>query len=289
MNTSMPVVFITGASSGIGYECAQTLAEVGFRVYGTSRNPSGVHSPIKLIRMDVTDEESIRIAIQHVIDEVGHIDILVNNAGIGYGGALEDTSSEEAQTTLETNFFGVLNVCRAVLPSMRSMGSGLIVNISSVGGLIGLPFQGLYSASKFALEGMTETLRLEVRRFGIRVVLINPGDLATPFTSNRRICQAANESSVYDKQFQRTLAIIEKNETGGSSPELVAKTLLKVVSSASPKPRYIAGTFIEKVAVAAKQYVPTVIFDLAISLYYGMDLPISSFIGSRIRAEYTEK
>ena len=186
------------------------------------------------------------------------------------GGAVEDTSLVEAKATLETYFFSALRVCRAVLPTMRAQGEGLIINVSSIGGMVGLPFQGLYSASKYALEGMTQALRVEVKPFGIHVVLINPGDTATSYTKNRRICQDSGENSAYAVQFRKSLKIIEKNEIEGSSPERVAKTLLRIVSSTNPKPRYIAGTIIEQLAVALQRWLPEGVFERAIALYYGM-------------------
>jgi NAD(P)-dependent dehydrogenase (short-subunit alcohol dehydrogenase family) len=269
-DNSMPVVLITGASTGIGFACAKTLSSAGYSVYGTSRNPSGEDQGFKWLRMDVADEESVRNAIQKLLDKEGRIDIVVNNAGIGYGGAVEDTSLDEAKATLETNFFGVLRVCHAVLPVMRSQGKGLIVNMSSIGGLVGLPYVALYSASKYAVEGMTQALRLEVNPFGINVVLINPGDTATDFTQNRRLCQQSGEGSAYYEQFQRTLAIIEKNEIEGSSPERVAKVLLRVVSSAKPKRRYIAGNLFERLAVILRRYLPESVFEWGIAKYYSM-------------------
>ncbi|MGC8873617.1 MAG: SDR family NAD(P)-dependent oxidoreductase, partial [Chloroflexia bacterium] len=160
-NAEKPVVLITGASSGIGLACARYLADRGYRVFGTSRHPEACPpEPFPMIQMDVCDDASVLRGVEAVRERAGRIDVLVNNAGIGYGGAIEDTSLEEAHRQFETNFFGALRLCRAVLPIMRAQGSGLIVNMSSIGGLIGLPFQGLYSATKFALEGMSEALRL---------------------------------------------------------------------------------------------------------------------------------
>ena len=269
-NNKKPVVLITGASSGIGCACAKALHSNGYRVYGTSRTPSGSDSEFKLIKMDVSDGDSVKNAVQMVLEETGRIDVVVNNAGIGYGGSVEDTSLEEAKITMETNFYGPMRVCKAVLPVMRSQGKGLIVNISSLGGLIGLPYVGLYSASKFALEGMTEALRLEVKPFGIHVVVIDPGDIATGFTKNRRLCEATGATSAYNTQFQRTLKIIERNEIEGSSPDIVVKTLLRVLRSRSPKHRYIAATFIEKLAVVLSKILPEKIFAWAFSKYYDM-------------------
>ncbi|TFG73451.1 MAG: SDR family NAD(P)-dependent oxidoreductase [Anaerolineales bacterium] len=269
-NTTMPVVFITGASSGIGHACAKALSSKGYRVYGTSRTPTGADWGFRLLQMDVGDEESVASAVRQILDETGCIDIVVNNAGMGYGGAVEDTSLAEAKDTIETNFFGVLRVCKAVLPAMRAQGAGRIINVSSIAGMIGCPFVSLYSASKYAMEGMTDALRMEVTPYGIKVILINPGDIATGFTKNRRLCQEAGYTSAYSDQFQRTLAIIEKNEIQGSSPDMVAKVLLKAVSSQSPKRRYIAGTLVERVAVMLRRWLPEGVFSWAVSKYYGM-------------------
>jgi len=179
MINNQRVVLVTGASSGIGKCCAEYLAKQGYRIYGTSRRAvstdtrqrSSNANLFQMIRMDVTDDVSVKQGIDHIIAEESCIDVVVNNAGFAIIGSLEDTTIEEAKSQLDTNFFGALRVCRAVLPTMRKQNAGYIVNISSIGGLIGLPFQSAYSASKFALEGAMEALRLEVKPFGIQVVL----------------------------------------------------------------------------------------------------------------------
>ena len=175
------VVLITGASSGIGKACADHLAKGGYRVYGTSRKPPSV-APFRMMQLDVTDDESVEGTVNELLKREGRIDVLVNNAGIAMAGAIEDTSVEEARTQLETNFFGAFRMCWVVVPTMRAQKYGYIVTISSIGGQIAIPFQGLYSASKFALEGLSESLRMEVRPFGIKVILIQPGDHRTALT-----------------------------------------------------------------------------------------------------------
>lgn len=267
-----PVVLITGASSGIGLACARYLADRGYRVFGTSRRPEAYPpESFTLVEMDVCDDESVRRGVEAVLRSAGRIDVLVNNAGIGYGGAIEDTSLEEAHKQFETNFFGALRLCRAVLPIMRQQGGGLIVNISSIGGLMGLPFQGLYSAAKFALEGMSEALRLEVRRFGIRVVLIEPGDTRTGFTTHRRRVRASFHGSAYAEPFKRALAVVRLDERHGASPLSVARQLERIIRSRSPRFRYVVASPVQRLAVWVKRYGPDRFMEWALRKYYRID------------------
>jgi len=175
------VVLITGASRGIGKACAERLVAEGDNVYGTSRHPEAENGDrnLHMLAMDVNRDESVNAAVNKILAVERRIDVVINNAGFGIAGSVEDTSVEEGKSLFETNFFGVLRVCRAVLPTMRNMGRGTIINISSLGGRIGLPYQGLYSATKFAIEGLSEALRMELRQFGIDVTLVEPGDVCT--------------------------------------------------------------------------------------------------------------
>lgn len=264
------VILVTGASSGIGRACATALAQQGHRVYGTGRNPRGAEGNFTMLPMDVTDAMSVQTAMQTLLDREGRIDVVVNNAGFGYGGAVEDTTIEEAQAIFDTNFHGVLRVCHTVLPTMRAQGSGTIINVSSIGGLIGLPFQGLYSASKYALEGMSEALRMEVKRFGIHVTLVEPGDTRTQFTANRRNTRGADENSTYREVYRRTLARIEADEANGAPPETVARTVMRVVATPRPKVRYVVGPFHQKLAVLVKRLVPSGLFERIIMMAYGV-------------------
>ncbi|MFN2284485.1 MAG: SDR family NAD(P)-dependent oxidoreductase [Anaerolineae bacterium] len=268
--TSGKVILVTGASSGIGRACAMALARQGHCVYGTSRLPRSADSDFTMLPMDVTDATTVQAAVQTLLEREGHIDVVVNNAGIGYGGAVEDTAIEEAQATFETNFFGALRVCHAVLPAMRAQGSGIIINISSIGGMISLPFQGLYSASKYALEAMSEALRMEVKRFGIHVVLVEPGDTSTQFTANRRSARGAEENPVYREVYRGTLARIEADERNGAAPETIARTVLRIVASPRPKVRYIVGPFYQKLAVLVKRLIPSGLFERIIMMTYGI-------------------
>ncbi len=171
-----------------------------------------------MVMMDVENDESVQNCVDGVLAKAGRIDAVVNNAGISIMGSVEDTSIEEAKAQLETNFFGVLRVCRATLPILRKQGGGHIVNISSLGGLIGLPFSGLYSASKFALEGVSESLRMECRQFGVRVVLVEPGDFRTNITARRRTVRAAETNDAYRAAFEHCKRKQDQDEANARSP-----------------------------------------------------------------------
>jgi len=266
------VVLITGASSGIGRACARYLAERGYRVYGTSRKITGngpvEDGSVRMIRMDVNDDRSVASGINRVLQDAGQLDVVANNAGFGIAGAIEETSIEEARALFETNLFGLLRVCRAVLPKMRGQGSGTIINISSLAGRIGLPYQGLYSATKFAVEGLTEALRMEVKPFGIKVVLIEPGDFRTGFTANRVHTAASKEDSAYQECFQRTLKVAESDEESGSSPEATARLLHRILQESSPKVRYSTGEASQRAAAILKGILPSKLFEWGLMKYY---------------------
>jgi NAD(P)-dependent dehydrogenase (short-subunit alcohol dehydrogenase family) len=266
------VILITGASSGIGKACARYLAERGYRVYGTSRKITGdgpvEDGSVRMIQMDVNDDRSVVSGINRVLQDAGRLDVVVNNAGFGIAGAIEDTSIEEAKALFETNLFGLLRVCRAILPKMREQGSGTIVNISSLAGRIGLPYQGMYSATKFAVEGLTEALRMEVKLFRIKVVLIEPGDFRTGFTSNRVHTAASKEGSAYQERFQRTLRVAELDEEKGSSPERIARLLYRILQDSSPRVRYSTGEALQRAAAVLKEILPSKLFEWGLMKYY---------------------
>jgi NAD(P)-dependent dehydrogenase (short-subunit alcohol dehydrogenase family) len=273
MNNNHRVVLVTGASSGIGKCCAEYLSKQGYRVYGTSRRSyltdieqlSSNTKLFQMIPMDVTDESSVKKGIDYIIARESSIDVIVNNAGFAIIGSLEDTTIEEAKSQLETNFFGALRVCRAVLPVMRRQGAGYIVCVSSIGGLIGLPFQSAYSASKFALEGAMEALRIEVRPFGIQVVLIEPGDFKTEITAQRQKADQSTESSVYQGTFQKVLGIVESGERKASTPEPIARLVNNIIQMHSPRLRYTVGTFSQRIAVPMKKVLPSRLFEALIA------------------------
>jgi len=241
------VALVTGSSSGFGLACAVALAARGLRVYGTSRRadlpaPGGPVDGVMMIPMDVRDADSVQAAVDFLMSRQGRIDVLVNNAGFGLSGAVEDTSSEEALQQLQTNFFGVHRVCRAVLPVMRAQGSGLIVNIGSIAGRIALPFEGLYSASKHAVAALSDALRMEVAPFGIRVTLLEPGDFRTDFTANRvRSAAAQSPESPYGSRFHRAVGVAEADERNGADPRELARLVTGLIDRAAVRPRYLLG------------------------------------------------
>lgn len=248
---------ITGASSGIGQVCANYLTEAGHRVYRASRHPqAGAFDASFNIPMDVDDERAVRDGTDRIVKAEGRIDVVVNAAGYGLAGSVEDTSIAEAKAQFETNFFGIVRVCQGVLPQMRAQRGGLIINISSIGGLISIPFQAFYSASKFAVEGMTEALRLEVRSFGVRVVLIEPGDFRTQFSARRRMAQESERSSVYRESFRKALSLSEASEAKAEPPTSVARLVERVIRKRSPKLRYTVGPAFERISPRLKTVLP---------------------------------
>ncbi len=272
-----PVVLVTGASSGFGRAIAARLARHHYRVYGTSRHaPAALADPAPesaaaypvLVRMDVRIDASVDAAVAAVTRREARIDAVVNNAGIGIAGAIEDTTSDELHHQFDTNVFGPLRVCRAVLPHMRRQGSGRIVNVGSLAGLIALPFQGAYSASKFAVEGATDALRLEVRAFGIHVSLVEPGDFRTAFTDNRVRTSASRISPAYRERMEAALAVMERDEREGPDPEMLAAVVQRVLEQRAPRPRYTAGRRLQRAAALLKRVLPAAAFDRLLAMTY---------------------
>lgn len=251
------VALVVGASSGMGKACAEFLHARGYYVYGTSRQADYPEDDgfrcqsgfFVLIPLDVTDEESVRQAVRFVLAKEGQINILLNCAGYGLGGAVEDISRQEARDIFETNLFGMISCCQQVLPAMREQRRGLIVNIGSVAGFIALPFQSMYSASKYAVEAMTEALRMEVKPFGIKVTLIDPGDVHTGFTSSRRTAKAAATNPVYQERHQKAVDEMIRSETGGPGPEVVVREFARILDSQNPPVRRVVGAQYKAVAL----------------------------------------
>jgi len=260
---STRVVLITGATSGIGRACAELLASSGWRVFGTGRSLSSALPPaghVEMVEMDVDDDASVHAGVATVIAKAGRLDAVINNAGFSMRGAVEDTAIVEAKAIFETNFFGVLRVCRAVMPALRANGGGYIVNIGSLAGVVGLPFSGLYSASKFALEGVSASLRLETRPFGIHVVLVEPGDFRTQITVNRHLA-APSQKSVYRAAFYEFMDKRGQNEAAAPTPEPVARLVEHILNHHSPKMRYSVGRLGQRILVQLKRLLPQRVFE----------------------------
>lgn len=267
------VVLVTGATSGFGKATALYLAGIGHKVYGFGRSVDETRheagGSLVMMRMDVNDSQSVKDSIDAVMAAEGRIDVLLNAAGLGLGGSVEDVAIAEAKELFETNLFGAMRVTKAVLPAMRKAEGGLILFVSSIGGLIGLPFQGLYSSTKFALEGLAESLSMEVRPFGIDVVIVEPGDFSTGFTANRvKAAAALVEDSPYKAAFERAMKNIEKDETSGYKPDVFASAVSRIISSPRRKLRYMVGNLLQKSSVSIKRLLPSRLFERIMSWYY---------------------
>lgn len=262
------VILITGASSGFGKVMAQTLDAQGHIIYGTSRKQAESKGNITMLVADVTDENSIYNAVQYIIKEQGRIDVLINNAGMGISGALELATEEEIALQMNTNFLGMVHVCRYVLPVMRKQRKGKIINISSIAGLMAVPYQGFYSASKFAIEGYSEALSLEVYPFGIKVCIVEPGDFNTGFTANRNISAETLSNPDYGQYFADTLKIIEKAEREGCAPSKLAMTILKLVERKNPPFRTLTGPLSQVMFAKAKSWLPGNIIRYVLRIFY---------------------
>ena len=259
-NTTRQVILVTGASTGIGRACADHLQARGHRVYGGARRACPGAS-FESVSLDVDSEESVERAVGEILGREGRLDAVVNNAGFGLAGAIEDTSVAEAKAQMETNFFGVLRVCRAVLPAMRAQRSGRIVNMSSLGGIFGMPYSGLYSASKFALEGMSEALRLETKPYGVHVTLVEPGDFKSNFTTARRTTALSRTHEVYRDGFGRAMKAAEKDEQNAPDPVAIARLVERVLTTRAPRLRYSIGMFSQRVVVLLKRWLPAWMFE----------------------------
>jgi len=250
--TDQKVAIVTGSSSGIGYETALVLARNGFRTYATMRNLekaraiSDVAKREKLllhtIKLDVADEKSVNDAIKTIKSDAGRIDVLVNNAGYGLTGSLEDLSMSEIKAQYETNVFGLIRVTQAVLPTMREQKSGIIVNISSIGGKMALPLSSPYIGTKFAVEGLSESIAYDLEPFGIKVVIIEPGAIKTNFDTGMVVAQKnQTPSSPYYKSMQKLQSSINSVFKNGTPPAKVAEVILNAITTPNPNLRYTVG------------------------------------------------
>ena len=264
MDSKQKVTIVTGCSSGIGHEISLILARNGFTTYATMRNlqkGSDLKSiaedeklPLHFAQLDVTDENSVKKAIQTIHDEAGRIDILVNNAGYGLTGAFEDLSLDEIKTQYETNVFGLIRTTQSVLPIMRKQRSGLIVNISSGAGRFGFPTGSAYVSTKFAVEGLTESMSYELEPFGIKVILIEPGVIKTNFFNSSVLAKKSQDpNSPYATLMKGMEDSVDKMMENASTPQYVAEVVLHAITSENPKLRYLAGKDVEQLVDAKRK------------------------------------
>jgi len=252
------VVLITGGSSGIGKAIGEYLSEKGYTVYGTSRNPSKYNNdfPFQLLKMEVTNQESIAEVIEKIVASENRIDVVINNAGVGITGPLEETPYDEIRKAFDINYHGPLNVIKAVLPQMRVQKNGLIINITSIAGYMGLPYRGIYSATKAALEITSETLRMELKQFGIKMTNIAPGDFATNIAAGRYHAPVL-ENSPYKNVYKKTLAMMNDHVDQGEDPSVLAAIVYKVINEKKPKVRYKVGSLVQKYSIVLKRVLPS--------------------------------
>ena len=263
------IILITGISSGFGLAMARQLVAEGHTVYGTVRRDVEQLPDVHYLRADVRATASDKAAAEAGVSAGGRIDRLVSNAGMGIGGPVEFAPEDDVKLQMDTNFMGQVRFAQAVLPAMRRQGGGKILCFSSIGGVMGLPFQGFYSASKFAIEGFCEALQIEVRRHGIQVILIEPGDFSTGFTA-ARIKQVSDEAAAAYPSLRKSVSSFEKDERTGLQPEFLARKVAKIVRKRHPKFRYVIATFIQKLSIPLKRILPARAFVRVLSLFYGV-------------------
>ncbi|MBQ5969419.1 MAG: SDR family oxidoreductase [Clostridia bacterium] len=245
----MKIAVVTGASGGIGAATAACFLAHGYRVYGLSRSGKAADGVLG-VTCDVTDEAAVRRAFHNIFREEGKIDVLVNNAGFGISGALEGTPDARAKKQFDVNFFGCFHCCSAVIPYMRAVGGGTIVNVSSMAAVLSIPFQSFYSASKSAVNALTLALANEVRPFGIRVCALMPGDVRTGFTAARE--KNTTDAAVYTDTVRRSVAVMEHDEQNGMTPQQIAGAIFRLSQKRRPKPLSTTGAQYRVFAVLQK-------------------------------------
>ncbi len=265
------VILVTGASSGIGQATAERFVKQGHLVFGTSRKAKFEKSiqpaSVNMIPMETTDEKSVKTTVDFVLQQAGGLDLLVNCAGFGIAGSIEGVPVSEAKKQFDVNFFGTLAVIQAVLPHFRAAGKGQIINIGSVAGYIPIPFQSMYSASKFALESLTETLAMETKKFGIKVSLVEPGDTKTGFTASRIMSANAKIEENYMPESRKAIQQMEKDEENGCPPDNVAKVVCRIAGKKRPPVRVTVG-FAYKLIYGFSKILPTKLKLFVLKLIY---------------------
>jgi len=262
------VVLITGGSSGIGKSIGEYLQTKGYKVYGTSRNPNNYpESKFPIVALDVTKQDTISGCIAEVLNRESKIDILINNAGAGITGPIEEIPDSEIKRNFETNLFGPINVIKAVLPTMRRQNSGLIINVTSIAGYMGLPYRGVYSASKGALELITEAFRMELKSFNIHMSNVAPGDFATNIAAGRYHAPVL-EHSPYKESYGNTLKMMDTHVDEGSDPKQMAKAIFKIIQTKKPKTHYKVGAFMQKFSIVLKRVLPDTLYEKLLMNHY---------------------
>lgn len=262
------VVLITGASSGIGKAIGTYLHENGYTIYGTSRNPDRYNDSIfPLLTFDANEPDTIHRVVKSILEKESRIDVLVNNAGVGITGPIEETPDEEINKAFQTNVFGPIAVIKAVLPTMRKQNSGLIINITSIAGYMGLPYRGIYSATKGALELITEAFRMEIKEFNIQMTNIAPGDFATNIASGRFHAPVLDDSP-YKVPYKNTLDIMNAHVDSGKDPFLMARAVEKVIQTKKPKVHYRVGEFMQKFSIVLKRILPDKVYEKLLLNHY---------------------
>ncbi len=263
------VVLITGGSSGIGKAIGEYLTKEGFTVYGTSRNPENTveFKAFQLITLDVTNKKTISKGIKEIISKEGKIDILINNAGIGITGPVEETPTEEIHKAFQTNLYGPINVAKEVIPYMRDAKQGLIINVTSIAAYMGLPYRGIYSATKTALKLVTEAMRMEIKNFGIHMTNIAPGDFVTNIAASR-YHTPVKDNSPYETSYTKTLKLIDDHVSQGGNPEDVARLVYKIIHSKKPKVHYKIGSTMQKFSIVLKRILPDKTYEKLLLNHY---------------------
>ncbi|WP_350285594.1 SDR family oxidoreductase [uncultured Croceitalea sp.] len=262
------VVLITGGSSGIGKATGIYLTEKGHQVYGTTRDLSKYQdfNAFPLLQLNVNNEDSITSAVSRIVSETGRIDVLLNNAGVGITGPIEETPISEINNAFDINFNGPLRMINAVVPQMRTQNQGLIINITSIAGYMGLPYRGIYSATKGALELATEALRMELKEFNIKMTSLAPGDFATNIASGRYHAPFSADSPY--TQYEKTLHMINEDVDNAGDPIEVAKQVLRIINAKNPKVHYKVGDFMQKFSLVLKRILPDKVYERLLLNHY---------------------
>ncbi len=265
----MKVVLVTGGSSGIGRSIGNYLGEHGYKVYGTTRDLSkqSDFGDFDLLELDVRKPETIEGALRNLLEKEGRLDVLINNAGVGITGPLEETPNDAIHNAFETNFTGPLNMIKAVLPIMRKQGSGRIINITSIAGKMGLPYRGVYSATKGALDLATEALRHEVREFGVKISTLAPGDFKTNIAAGRYHAPL-HPDSPYREPYGSTLKMIDEHVDQAGDPVLVAHKVVRILRDPSPAVHYKVGSFMQRFSVLLKRFLPAKLYERLLRNHY---------------------